>query len=72
MGGGFPPGTGSRGAAGNASSDDASAPVAPAALAAKFDIRRRSVSDPARLAAAELQNISEILLEILKVMRKDS
>jgi hypothetical protein len=55
---------------GGGSSNDPNAPVPPAALAAKFDIRRRGVSDPVRLAAAELQNISDILLEVLKVMSR--
>jgi hypothetical protein len=33
-------------------------------LTLKFERMRRGVTDPARLAAAELQNITDVLLEI--------
>jgi hypothetical protein len=41
----------------------------PAMLAVRFDGQRRGVSDPARLVAAELQNITDVLLEILKELQ---
>lgn len=34
-----------------------------------FDTRRRGVTDQVRLAAAELQNITDVLLEMLKELR---
>lgn len=38
-------------------------------LEALFDQRRRGVSDPMRLAPIELQNITDVLLELLKQAR---
>jgi hypothetical protein len=44
-------------------------PIDVAGLSMKFDLHRRGVSDPARLVAAELHNITDVLLEILKELR---
>ena len=38
-------------------------------LSETFDQRRRGVTDPTRLVAIELQNISDALLEVLKRLR---
>jgi hypothetical protein len=43
--------------------------IDPNGLAVKFDIQRRGVSDPARLVAAELHHITDVLLEILKELQ---
>lgn len=45
-------------------------PVDPAMLSVKFDGQRRGVTDPARLVAAEMHNITDVLLEILKELRR--
>lgn len=47
--------------------DDAS--IDTKALRIKFD-RMRSGVDPSRLVATELQNVTDVLLEILKELRK--
>jgi hypothetical protein len=43
----------------------------PAMLAVRFDNQRQrqGITDPAKLVAAELHNITDVLLEILKEMR---
>ena len=43
----------------------------PAMLAVKFDNQRQrqGITDPAKLVAAELHNITDVLLEILKEMQ---
>lgn len=43
-----------------------------AGLSVKFEGQRRGVTDPARLVAAELHNITDVLLEILKELRARS
>lgn len=45
-------------------------PISTAILTVKFNDARRGVSDPARLIAAELQNITEVLLQLLEETRR--
>lgn len=44
-------------------------PLPDSDLATQFAQRRRGITDPARLVAAELENISQALLEVLKQLR---
>jgi hypothetical protein len=41
-----------------------------AMLALRFDNRRKGVSRPDMQVAAEMQNITDVLLELLKELRK--
>jgi hypothetical protein len=45
-------------------------PVTVSALVAKFEATRSGVSDPARMVAAELHNITDVLVELLKELRR--
>ena len=39
-------------------------------LTAEFEIRRRGVTDPQRQTAIELQNITDLLLQLLEAQRR--
>jgi hypothetical protein len=66
-------GSGFAGNAGNAASfgnaGNFGTPPSTEVLSKRFEQRRQSVSDPQRLIAIELQNISDALLEVLKILK---
>ena len=66
MGGNTPGGTESSGSA----PSDFQAPASDGELARRFETRRRGLTDPPRQVAAEMQNITEALLEIIKYLRQ--
>jgi hypothetical protein len=45
-------------------------PLSIPALTARFSKTRSGIFEPTKLVAAELQNISEVLLELLKEIRR--
>ena len=55
---------------GGPTTEDFHAPRSDKDLAETFATRRRGVSDPVRQVAAELENITETLLEVLKHLRR--